>query len=200
MTKKQLQDKVNKLKAQRKVELETIKQERVLAYYESDKYLEDSSKEDALAVLAKGIDNVEVVYAELDRKLIAKYGYSVILDKLLTLASSLKYMPLVEKQALLKVIGISEISVEELLDSVGSTCYYSKDSHTVVPSVPFIREDVRKVLEKLEIELNIELTSELKYVTEAKLNAMYKRGEDTAEEMYVNTESMVIQDSIKYEE
>ncbi len=200
MTKKQLQDKITKLKNQRKAELETIKQERTIAYYESDKYLEDSAKEDALTVLTKAIDNVEVVYTELDRKLIGKYGYSVILDKLLTLTSSLKYMPLVEKQALLKVVGISEISVEELLDSVGNTSYYSKDSHTVVPAISFIREDVRKVLEKLEVELNIELTSELKYVTEAKLEAMYKRSKDNAEEMYLNTESMIIQDSIKYEE
>ena len=200
MTKKQLQDKITKLKNRRKAELEDIKQERTIAYYESDKYLEDSAKEDALAVLSKALDNVEVVYTELDRKCIAKYGYSVILDKLLTVASSIKYMPLVEKQALLRVVGISEISVEELLDSVGNTSYYSKDSHTIVPEVKFMREDVRKVLEKLEVELNIELASELKYVTEAKLAAMYKRSAEVAEEMYVNTESMIIKDEIKYEE
>ena len=200
MTKKQLQDKINKLKAQRKAELETVKQNRTLAYYESDKYLEDSAKEDALQVLTTALDNVEVVYAELDRKLIAKFGYSVILDKVLTLASSLKFMPLAEKSALMKTIGISEISVEELLDAVGSTSYYSKDSHTIVAESPFIRNDVEKVLEKIEVELNIELASELKHVTDTKLAAMYKRSANIAEEMYVNTESMVVQDGIKYEE
>ena len=200
MTKKQLQDKINKLKVQRKAELEAIKQSRTLAYYESDKYLEDSAKEDALKVLTTALDNVEVTYKELDRKLIGKYGYSVILDKLLTLASSVKFTPLAEKSALLSIIGISEISIEELLDAVGNTSYYSKDSHVVVPSVPFIRNDVAKVLAKLEVELNIELVSELKYVTESKLDAMYERSANVAEEMYVNTESMIIKDSINYEE
>jgi len=200
MTKKQLQDKINKLKVQRKAELEAIKQARTLAYYESDKYLEDSAKEDALKVLTTALDNVEVTYKELDRKLIGKFGYSVILDKLLTLASSVKFTPLAEKSALLSIIGISEISIEELLDAVGNTSYYSKDSHVVVPSAPFIRNDVAKVLAKIEVELNIELVSELKYVTETKLEAMYERSANVAEEMYVNTESMIIKDSINYEE
>ena len=200
MTKKQLQDKITKLKNARKAELETIKQNRILAYYESDKYLEDSAKEDALKVLQEAIGMIETVYTDLDRKVISKYGYSVILDKLLTLASSIKYMPEIEKAILSKDIGISEISVEELLDAVGSTSYYSKDNHTIVSEVPFIREDVRKVLEKLEIELNIELVSELKYVTEPKLIAMHKRAAAQADEMYTNTESMRIEDSINYEE
>ena len=200
MTKKQMQDKIAKIKRAREEELKALKQVRVLAYYESDKYLEDSAKEDALKVLTDALSNVELVYAELDRKLIAKFGYSVILDKLLTLASSLKFMPLAEKQALLSLIGISEISVEEVLDSVGNTAYYSKDSHTIVEEIPFIRNDVKKVLEKIEVELDIELVSELRYVTEIKLEAMYKRSKNVAEEMYINTESMIIQDSIKYEE
>ena len=200
MTKKQLEQKIKTIKAQRVAERETLKAERTIKYYESARYLDDSMKEEALAVLTGAITDISIVYKELDRKIIQKFGYSVILDKLLTLAGSLKYLPQVEKQDLLEVVGISEVSIEELLDAVGSTAYYSKDSHTIVPEIALDRENLREVLEKIEVELNIELTSEMKYLTESKITSMYKRSLLTAEEMYLNTETMAIEDKINYEE
>jgi hypothetical protein len=197
---KVLQKKIKDQKAKRAKELQDVKDKRALAYYSSTKYVNTLEKEEALNVIVKELDKVAITYEILDRKVPAKYGYTVILDKLLTLAQAIKYLPSVDKAIALKETGLTELSIENLIEAIGNTAYYAKDAHNVVEAVFLDRDRLIEALEAIEVEMNISLVKEEASLSSAKITAMYENAKNKAEEMYINTETMMLEETINYEE
>jgi hypothetical protein len=198
LNKKQLEAKIKALKAEQAVKADMLKQERQLAYYASDRAIVDTIRSEAIAKLNEILESLTVAYStqyDLDsekrQKYISTFGYTTLLDKVITIATATKFLTKDLKEAILVEFNLDELLIDDLINAVGKPAYYSKVDHNVVEEIPYNNEAVEACLARLSIALDIDLTTETMSTTV--LHTMYKRANNSALAMYNNTEAIRIE-------
>jgi hypothetical protein len=203
MTKRELEKRVKELKLKAQKRLAEAKAERTLRYMSTDAYVNNIAKELTIDKLDSTLRLIESAYYNLeDRKVVHTYGYGLLLDKVITICSNLKYLPREEKEAIFISTGLNDMLIEDLLEAVGRPSYYSKLNHSIVPEVEFDAEKTAYMLETLSITLDLDI--DLNYDKD-RIKDTFERARNKAESMFNATEEMLNtlkldEELIKYEE
>jgi hypothetical protein len=189
MTKSQMNKRIKELKLQAQEKLANAKAERTLKYMSTDSYVNSLAKEQTVSKLDDVLRLIEAAYESLeDRKVVNTYGYSLLLDKVITICSNTKYLSREDKESIFLATGLNDILIEDLLDAVGRPAYYSKLNHEIVPEIEFNAKDTKHMLETIEIALDLDTSLDF---DEKRIKTTFKRAKERAESMYYSTEEML---------
>ena len=150
-------------------------------------------------VLDTIISTIEEQYAADDRKMSVTFGYGILPNKIITIMKSIQYSKHAEKEELMMMCGVSEQSVEDVLDAFGNTAYYSKNDNTIVESIPMDIAKVKELLALAAIDMQLVSTLDLGKFNSTNVDYQYKRSQLKADEMLENT-TKYVETALAYEE
>ena len=190
-------------KATKQAEMEeliaTTKVRMELTSLDSPIYTERKLLEEDNAKLDVITQEVTEMYARKDRKIGLTFSYGVIPNKIITLLRAIQYSGLDEKQELLMMTGLSEQTVEDVLDAFGNTSFFSKAGVEIVPAIPMQLDDVKELLTQVYVDMQLVSTPDLRKFNVANVKYQYDRAQLKAEEMLANTLEY-IDTAVNYEE
>ena len=143
---------------------------------------------------------IEEHYSEENRKVIGTYGMGVMANKLLTIAQCIMYSKQHNKQELLMITGVSEQFIEDLLESFGSTSYFSPREMRIIPARQPEIQSLRHMLNEFATSIGLIGNINLSKVTTENMEYLYARAEVKANEMLENTQKYAAQAKLTYAE
>ncbi len=190
-----LKDQLKKKTLAKKVSLakivEEIKLTKEIAKLDSPLYdKRELAKKDTM-LLDVIIDQISEAYAADDRKMSLVFGLGIIPNKILAIMKSIQFSKHEEKEELLMMTGLDNQIIEDTLDAMGNTSYFSKAAIEVVPAIPMDIDKLKELLETVAIDMKLVSELDLNKFNQANIDYQYKRAEVKAQEMYVNTQEYV---------
>ncbi len=191
MTTKQLKSKLATAQKAKKAEIKALlekkKIELELVKLQSPLYLERALNDQDNATLDALLEHVENNYAVDGRKLTQVFGYGVTVGKILTLLKAIQYSKYEEKQELLMMTGLTEQIVEDTMDALGNTTYFSVRNMELIPEQ---RPDIQALIELIkQVSMDIGLVGMINThkINKENIDRMYQSARIKAEEMLENT-------------
>lgn len=179
--------------AERKVELE-LKMLNSKQYEEREISRADDATLDAI------LSTIESQYADDARKLSHVYGYGVQVNKLLTIAQAIMYSKAEYKADLLMMTNLHEQQVEDIMDSFGSTAYFSPRELCIKPAIKMQIAALKDSLKQMATDIGLVGTLHLAKLNEATVDLIYTKAEVRAKEMLANTLKYAEGETTAYEE
>lgn len=129
---------------------------------------------------------LEFMETELDIVIRPVYGYGNIVSKLLTVARSVMFCKFDQKTEALLATKTDESVIEDLLDALGNTCYYSKEAREIVPAVECNYGQTYNLLELMANQMGL-LEADLSKFSKKNIKYQYASAELRAKQMMSNS-------------
>lgn len=184
---------INALIEERKIELE-MKMLNSSIYEEREILRSDDATLDAI------ISTIEAQYADDARKLSHVYGYGVQVNKLLTIAQAIMYSKAEYKAELLMMTNLVEQDVEDIMDSFGSTAYFSPRELCIKPAIPMHISELKACLISMAQSIGLVGKLHLAKLNDGTVDLIYTKAEVRAKEMLANTLKYAESETTSYEE
>lgn len=187
----QLKSDLAKKLADRKVEMQTkieqIKLSNEISKLDSPLYEQRQLEEQDSTQLTVYLNQLEEYYSIDNRKLSRVFGYGVMVDKMLTVIRSIQYCKLDEKVEMLMLTGLTEQLVEDIVDALGNSAYFSVRQLAIVDEQPYDVVKLRELLKIAAVDMGLVSQLNLNKVNEDTFKYQYAKARLRAEEMLHNT-------------
>lgn len=187
MTQAELNQLVLDRKAELQVKMAEMKLDNQARKIQSPLYERRCIEEQDSLTLDSILETIEENYALDNRKISRVFGYGVMVDKILTIIRSIQYSKIEEKQELLMMTGLSESTVEEVVDALGNTAYFSVREARVIDEIPADVARLRELLEIVALDMELLRVPNLSKVSESNFEYQFTRSRLRAEELAENT-------------
>lgn len=185
--KAQLELKKAEKKAEMEVLIEQRKVETQLQLLDTPFYQNQMVSESNIKTLDGYIAIIEERYAENKRKLSPTFGFGVVANKILTIIKAIQYAKADEKEEFLIMTGLSEQLVEEIVDALGNTAYFSVRELTIVDEQPCNIVALQQGLQIAGTLMQLVGDVPVGKVNQDNIDRMYASARARAEEMLENT-------------
>ena len=178
--------------------IETRKVENELAIMDTPIYEQRLMQDADIKVLDDHLGVIEESFASDRRKLIEEYSYGTIPNRIISLVKSITFSKKDEKPSFLMMTGLSELQLEDVIDKLGRTPYFSVKEMEITDAVA---QDKGIVDALKDVAITLGLTSTVNYdkFSKANVELIYARAQNRAEINYENTVNYV-EEEAKYEE
>lgn len=187
----QLKAELETKKAAKRAEVEALIEERKvetqLQLLETPFYQNQMVSESNIQTLDSYIAVIEERYAENNRKLSPTFGFGVVVNKILTIIKAIQYAKADEKEEFLLLTGLSEQLVEEIIDALGNTAYFSVRELKIIPAQPCNITALQQGLQIAGTLMQVVGDVPIGKINEENINRMYESAEARATEMLENT-------------
>jgi len=126
------------------------------------------------------------------------FGFNTTVDRLITLVRSTLFAKTEIKEQLLVTTGWSTSLLEDLMDALGATAYYSPKHNVVVPEKLTDVEALCQYLEEAGQILGL-VDLNLQKVRQSVVDDMFERARLKAEDLYTNSQEFIDDDAAAYE-
>ena len=140
-------------------------------------------------------------YLENDLRIVVRavYGYGSIVGKILTLARSVMYSKIEQKTDALLFLNVDESIIEDLLDALGNTQYYSKEARGIIPAVNCDISATKDLMRLLAVQLEL-ANADLSKFNDKTVSYQYSNAELRAKQTLNNSIADQDQDDVEYDE
>lgn len=184
---RELDQRVAERQAQMQAQLEEAKILCEMRKLESPLYIRRGLEKQDNAMLDAILNKIEENYALDNRKISRVFGYGVMVDKILTIIKSIQYSKADEKAELLAMTGLDESTVEEVLDSLGNTAYFSARTMEIMPAINADVNRLRELLSVVALDMGLVSDLNMNKVNQANVDYQFARAEFKAKEALENT-------------
>ena len=180
--------------------IEEIKVQNEIKKLDSPLYEKRKLEEQDMLQLATYMEQLQEIYSVDNRKLSRVFGYGVMVDKILTVVRSIQYLKLDEKAEMLMATGLTESLVEEVLDALGNTAYFSVRQMQIIEEQPADVATLRELLKVVALDMGLVAPLNLNKVTEENFKYQFTRAQFKAEELLDNTMKYTADSNVSYED
>lgn len=192
--------KMEERKAAIQERIEEIKVQNEIKKLDSPLYEKRKLEEQDMLQLVTYMEQLEEIYSIDNRKLSRVFGYGVMVDKILTVVRSIQYLKLDEKAEMLMSTGLTESLVEEVLDALGNTAYFSVRQMRIIEEQPADVATLRELLKVVALDMGLVAPLNLNKVNEDNFKYQSTRAQVKAEELMDNTLKYTADSNVSYED